>query len=205
VRESARVFKDNLTKVSATTYDQNLVDADKLFRNDERKFWFPSAESKFREAVTALRVYVAGLKSTPPTSKPMNRRNVELIRLFQAWTDLLGDAHASLFKRTEDDGSSVPMWRTDDYFYHAQGFAHVTHYLVSAVEREYEAELRERPTVATLLAEVGDALGRAATLKPMIVLDSSPASVLANHRRNLDVYIVEARQKMYSIREELEK
>jgi hypothetical protein len=29
--------------------------------------------------------------------------------------------------------------------------------------------------------------------------------VLANHRRNLDTYITEARQKMYSIREELEK
>jgi hypothetical protein len=29
--------------------------------------------------------------------------------------------------------------------------------------------------------------------------------VLANHRRNLDAYLVDARQKLYSIREELEK
>ena len=42
-------------------------------------------------------------------------------------------------------------------------------------------------------------------LKPLIVLDGGPDGLIANHRRNLDVYIVEARQKMYSIREELEK
>ena len=30
-------------------------------------------------------------------------------------------------------------------------------------------------------------------------------SLFANHRRNLDAFINEARQKMYSIREELEK
>jgi hypothetical protein len=37
------------------------------------------------------------------------------------------------------------------------------------------------------------------------VLDGSDAGLTANHRRNLDVYIAEARQKIYSIREELEK
>jgi primosomal protein N'' len=42
-------------------------------------------------------------------------------------------------------------------------------------------------------------------LKPLIVLDGGPDKVFANHRRNLSTYLNEARQKMYSIREELEK
>ena len=42
-------------------------------------------------------------------------------------------------------------------------------------------------------------------MKPLIVLDGSDAGLTANHRRNLDVYIAEARQKIYSIREELDK
>lgn len=206
LRESTRVFKDHLTKVSATEYDSNLVDADTMFRNDARKFWFPSAESRFQEGANALRRYLSGLQAKPPKSKMLNRRNVELIRLFQAWSDLLGDAHANLFKSHEADGSSVPLWRTDDYFYHAQGFAHVMHHLSRALRREYAAgEVASRPTVAQLLDEVIDALGHAAVLKPLIVLDGSPAGLFANHRRNLDGYIVEARQKMYSIREELEK
>jgi hypothetical protein len=37
------------------------------------------------------------------------------------------------------------------------------------------------------------------------VLDGAPDGIFANHRRNLDGYISEARQKMYSIREELER
>jgi hypothetical protein len=52
---------------------------------------------------------------------------------------------------------------------------------------------------------VADSLGDAATMKPLIVLDGSPSGLTANHRRNLDGYIVDARQKLYSIREELEK
>ncbi len=205
LRESVRVFKDHLTKVSATEYDPNLVAAETAFRNDAERFWFPSAESKFREGAQSVERYIEGLRTTPPRSKPINRRNVELIRLFQNWTDLLGDAHANLFKTRETDGSAVPIWRTDDYFYHAQGFAHVMVHLILAVKREYAVDFLNRPSVVEVIDEVADALGRAATLKPLMVLDGSASGLFANHRRNLDGYIVEARQKMYSIREELEK
>ena len=199
MRESTRVFRDHLTKVSATEYDPNLVDADTKLRNDEYKFWFPSAESRFGEAVEALRRYVQGLGVEPRISKPINRRNVELIRLFQSWTDLLGGAHANLY---DED---VSVWRTDDHFYHAQGLAHVMVHLTAAIRREYEAELRDRGTVLELLAQVEHSLARAALLKPLVVLDGDPAGLFANHRRNLDAYIFDARQLLYSIREELEK
>ncbi len=205
MRESVRVLKDHLTKVSATEFDPNLVIADTALRNDAKKFWLPSAEGKYWEGTQALASYVEGLQTTPPTSKPMNKRNVELIRLLQTWTDLLGDAHANLFKEREPDGSSIRMWRTDDYFYHAQGFAHVMYHLALAVRREYESELATRPTVLNLFDEVAQALGKAAMLKPLVIFDGRASGFLANHRRNLDVYIAEARQKMYSIREELEK
>ena len=194
-----RVFKDHLTKVSSNEYDANLVAADTAFRNDAEKLWLPSAESKFREGIRHLRAYVDGLKTTPPHSKPINQRNVELIRLFQAWTDLLGDAHANLYREPES------VWRTDDDFYRAQGFTHVMYYLVRAIGREYQHEFETKPVMRTLFDEVADALHRAAVLKPLIVFDGSPDGVFANHRRNLDAYITEARQKMYSIREELER
>jgi hypothetical protein len=205
VRESTRVLKDHLTKVSSTEYDRNLVDADTAFRNDMTRLWLPSAESKLREGVRALRRYVDGLHAEPPTSKPITGRNMELIRLFQSWGDLLGDAHASLFKDREPDGSAVSMTRTDDYFYHAQGVAHAMHHLAAAVEREYADDFVDRPALLQLLHESADDLGRAADVKPFVVLDGGPAGLFANHRRNLDAAIVDARQKIYSIREELEK
>src|SRR5512146_1857246 len=94
VRETMRVFKDHLTKVSSNEYDSNLVIADTDFRNDAQKWILPSAEFKYRDGVRHLRLYVAGLHATPQTSRELNQRNVELIRLIQTWGDLLGDAHA---------------------------------------------------------------------------------------------------------------
>jgi hypothetical protein len=205
VRESTRVLKDHLTKVSSTEYDPNLVAADTAFRNDMTRLWLPSAESKLREGVRALRAYVAGLHATPPRSKPIAGRNMELIRLFQAWGDLLGDAHASLIKETEPDGSPVAITRTDDYYYHAQGVAHAVGHLAAAIGREYEDELKGRPVLRQLLQEVASGLGRVALSKPIVVLDGGVAGLLANHRRNLDADVVDARQKLYSLREELEK
>jgi hypothetical protein len=199
VRESVRVFKDHLTKVSSDQYDDNLVVADTDFRNDAFRFWFPSAESKYRDGVSRLRAYVDGLKTTPLTSRPMNRRNMELIRLMQAWTDMLGDAHGALYQ------ASPGFFRTDDVFYHAQGVAYVMYHLTQAIEREYRDGFVSKPIITTLFSEVEVALGRAASLKPVVVLDGSPSGVFANHRRNLDAFISEARQKLYSIREELEK
>jgi hypothetical protein len=199
VRETTRVLKDHLTKVSSDQYDPTLVDADTMFRNDAEKLWFPSAESRFKRGVADLKSYIDGLRENPPRSKLLNRRNIELIRLFQAWSDMLGDAHSSLYR---DD---VGFLHTDDVFYHAQGVAHVMYHVLRAVHVEYQGGFQNRPILDTLVEECAAALYQAATLKPLVVLDGGPASIFANHRRNLDAYINEARQKMYSIREELEK
>jgi len=205
VRETTRVFKDHLTKVSSNEYDPNLVIADTDFRNDPQKWMLPSAESKYRDAVQHLHMYVAGLHATPETSRELNQRNVELVRLLQSWGDMLGDAHANLYRTRKDDGSAVHSWEVDDYFYHAQGCAHVMYHMMQAVKREYHQSLTTKPVLAQLFDETIDALGKAAVLKPLIVLDGSPDGIFANHRRNLDTYISEARQKLYSIREELER
>lgn len=205
VRESVRVFKDHLTKVSSTEFDPALVRADTAFRNDAERLWFPSAESRFRSGIAELKTYIAGLKAPSPTSKPITGRNVELIRLVQTWGDLLGDAHGSLLKDQESDGRPVSAWDTDDYFYRAQGVAHVIHHLLLAVRREYQGDFGGRQTLGELVDGAAAMLGRAAVLKPLVVVDGSPESMLANHRHNLDVLIVDARQKLYSVREELEK
>jgi hypothetical protein len=205
VRETTRVFKDHLTKVSSNEYDPNLVIADTDFRNDAQKWMLPSAESKYRDAVQHLHMYVAGLHATPETSRELNQRNVELVRLLQSWGDMLGDAHANLYRTRKDDGSAVHSWEVDDYFYHAQGCAHVMFHMMQAVKREYHQSLTTKPVLAQLFDETIDALGKATVLKPLIVLDGSSDGIFANHRRNLDTYISEARQKLYSIREELER
>jgi hypothetical protein len=205
VRETTRIFKDHLTKVSSNQYDPNLVIADTDFRNDAEKWVLPTPEGKYDDGIERLRQYVAGLHTTPPTSRELNTRAVELIRLFQTWTDLLGDAHANLYRSNKDDGSPVHSWDCDHYFYHAQGYAHVMYYMMQALEREYAGQIKDDPVLKTMFDESIDALGKASVMKPLIVLNGSSDGLFANHRRNLDAYISEARQKMYSIREELQR
>ena len=61
----------HLTKVSSDQYDPNLLAADTAFRNDPKRLWLPSAESKYREGVARLRAYVAALdRGTGRTSQP---------------------------------------------------------------------------------------------------------------------------------------
>jgi len=201
IRETNRVFRDSLTKISSDTFDTNLVKADTMFRNDERKLWFPSAENRFKRGVKALKAYIEGLHTSPVSSSLLNQRNVELIKLFEAWTDLLGSAHGNLYRTLNADGSKIRMWQTDNYFYRAQGNAYVMYHVIQALEREYYAHLSH--SVKDLFHEVEEALEEAATLKPVIVLNGDAAGITANSRRNLDVFISEARDKMFSIETEL--
>lgn len=199
VRETVRVMKDHLTKVSSDEYDKHLVDADTAFRNDPRRWILPAAETRLREGVLNLRLYIEGLHTVPPKSKLLNLRNVELIRLFQAWMDQLGAAHGTLYR------DPISFTTGDDDFYFAQGMAYSLSHLLPAVWREYRDEMQGRPVMQTLFDEVTTALANAGTMKPLIVMNGGPESIFASHRRNLDAFINEARQKMYSIREELEK
>src|SRR6185436_10838792 len=40
-RESARVLRDQMTKISSTEFDPNLTTASMALQNDPTKFWFP--------------------------------------------------------------------------------------------------------------------------------------------------------------------
>jgi hypothetical protein len=199
LRETVRVFKDHLTKISSDEYDQNLVQAENLLRNDPEKWAFPSAEDRYEKAVQRLQAYVEGLAADPPTSRPINARNVELMRLIQVWGDLLGSAHSDLLR---DD---VAWFQIDDVFYRTTGYCHVMATMTPAIRTEYAREIEGRPVLGTLFEEAEAPLRRCARMKPLVVLNGGDTSFLANQRRNLDAYVTEARQKFYSIREELEK
>jgi len=199
LRETVRVFKDHLTKISSDEYDGNLVKADNLLRNDAEKWAFPSAEDRYGKAVEHLQAYVEGLQVDPPTSRPINARNVELMRLIQVWSDILGSAHADLMR------DEIPWFRVDDVFYHTTGNCHVMALMIPAIRIEYSREIDARPILGTLFEEAELPLEKCATMKPLVVLNGGDTSFLANQRRNLDAYVTEARQKFYSIREELDK
>ncbi len=203
-RKSLQAFKEHLTKDSDNNVDPDVFEADALFASDGERFWFPSAESQFIRGIERLRRYVEGVRNGSRRSHPMTTGSAELGQLLQIWSDLLADAHANLHKEQEADGRSVWL-RTDRYFYAAQGCAHVQYALLSAIKHEYYRLLTANLPVQLLIDEAREALRQAALMNPPLILNGSPSGLLANHRRNLDAYIVEARQKMVALQEELRK
>jgi len=197
LRETLRIFKDELTKVSNDAYDKNLVAADNLLRNDPDKWAFPSAESRYGEAVQRLDDYVAGLQGPAPSSRPIITRNTELIALLDEWNKLLGGAHADMYA-TDTDWFAV-----DDVFYRATGYCHVIANMLPTIELEYQPELASREGMQALFKELHPPLARCAVIKPIYTFNGRDSGMLANQRRNLDSYINEARQKIYTLRDAL--
>jgi len=204
VRESMQVLKDQLTKGDGEDYDPDLLEADALFRADAKQLWFPSAENQFAHGIEKVRQYVYGLHNSSPRSRPMTVSEAKLVPLLQVWIDLLEEAHGSLYKLPGVDGRGM-WWHADDYFYRAQGYAHVIHALMQALTREYSLPLSVKPVMSVLFAEAREALREAALMNPLMILTGSPSGIFADHCRNLDAYLTEARQKMYVIRDELDK
>ena len=56
VRETTRVFKDHLTKVSSNEYDPNLVIADTDFRNDAERWILPARRQVRRRHRASARI-----------------------------------------------------------------------------------------------------------------------------------------------------
>ena len=199
VRVTLAVMMDDLTKAASDAVDPNLGHADTAFQTDARRLWSPSAESRYDDGVQALADYVRGLGPALRTSKPITQQHDGLPHLLAVWSDLLGKAHVELYR---DDLRQQPLrsWEIDDLFYRAQGYAHVLAHCTRALEREYAQRLAAQPELAALFDQAATSLLAAATMKPFVILDGAPDGVLANHRRNLDAALGDARQTLEAIR-----
>jgi len=202
VRVTLAVMMDDLTKAESDPVDANLGHADSAFQTDPRRLWSPNAESSYQSGIQALVLYVRGLGPALGTSKPFTQQHDGLPHLVAAWATLLAKAHVDLYR---DDLRERPLrpWETDDVFYRAQGYAHVLAYCTQALEHEYAQRLAKQPALADLFAHAEASLLAAATMKPFVVLDGGPESMIANHRRNLDGVLSDARQTLEAIRDKL--
>ena len=116
-------------------------------------------------------------------SRELNQRNVELVRLMQAWSDMLGDAHANLYRTPQNRqrNSRAGHGTVDNYFYEAQGYAHVMYYMMQAVKREYTPRLADQTGAGDAVRRSHRPVGQGGeVLKPLIVLDGAPDGIFAN-------------------------
>jgi len=215
VRYNIRVLRDNLSRMRTT--DKLDSAAEKAFTslsNDPYKWWFPSAESKWKEANRGLAAFYENLLSGTSHFYP---RADNLVELLQQYASLMGGANTRLINAPHDIDSSlaveeqgkdrsesptmidinIPWYRIDNNFYYAQGIAYALYESFKAIRIDFIDVLTDKNSLK-LVDKILENLERC-YFEPLIVFNGDPGSIFANHSLNLSGVFNDARQKTNSL------
>ncbi len=213
IRYNTRVLRDNLTRMRTTDkLDPYAEKAFTSFSNDPNKFWFPSAESKWKEGNQALKEYFNNLVAGESTFYP---RADNLIQLLDQYLSLMGGVNTRLIAAagqktpssaskgspgtalTDEKQIKIPWHEIDDNFYYAQGVAYSLHLSFIAIRKDFYSVLQDKNAL-DMVDKIIDNLGRC-NFEPLIVFNGDPDSIFANHSLNLSGIFNDARQKINSL------
>jgi len=215
VRYNVRVLRDNLSRMRTT--DKLDVDAEAAFTslsNDPYKWWFPSAESKWKLASEKLGTYYENLLSGKSNFYP---RADNLVELLSQYVSLMGGVNTRLINAPRDlkkalsieEGKKVsapgqdmvdidiPWHEIDNNFYYAQGVAYALQASFAAIRIDFLDVLMDKNSV-NLVDKILENLERC-YFEPLIVFNGNPGSIFANHSLNLSGVFNDARQKINSL------
>jgi len=214
VRYNGRVLRDNLSRMRTTDrLDPSAEAAFTNLSNDPLKWWFPSAESKWKAGLAQLETYHRNLLSGKSHFYP---RADNLIELLNQYLSLMGGVNTRLINAPRDLKSTlgveeqkdktspaptvdidIPWRQIDDNFYYAQGVAYALHESFRAIRVDFHDVLTDKNS-ANLVDKILEILGRC-DFEPLIVFNGDPDSIFANHSLNLSGIFNDARQKMNSL------
>ncbi|BBO74452.1 hypothetical protein DSCW_18690 [Desulfosarcina widdelii] len=189
-RRTTVALAERISRTGTTdSFDENLEQAMNWFMVKATSYWFPSAESKYREGLEELEAYLEKLKAGKAT---FYTRTDNLIPLLASFEDLLGSCDENLVKRINEDGSPVSFFAADDYFFYTQGVASAMGTVLEAVHHDFLLTLESRHGTE-LLHHAIVSCQQAAELDPWIILDRDLSSIFANHRANIAAPVSHAR------------
>ncbi|MBW1818329.1 MAG: DUF2333 family protein, partial [Deltaproteobacteria bacterium] len=182
--------------------------------NDPFKWWFPSAESKWKLALKSLTQYYDDLFTGKSGFYP---RADNLVELLSQYASLMGGVNTRLMNAPRDrkqvlaleEGETVdteakkmveihvPWRKIDDNFYYAQGVAYALYESFRAIRVDFREVLIDKNSLK-MMDKVLEDLSRC-HFEPLIVFNGDPDSVFANHSLNLSGMFNDARQKVYSL------
>jgi hypothetical protein len=174
---------------STASFDPHLERAMNWLMVKADEYWFPSAESKYKDAVDELTLYRDRLQRGEAN---FFTRADNLIPLLAAFEDLLGSCDENLVKQFEDDGEPVSHFMADDYFYYAKGVAIAMYPIMEAVAHDFHSTLQNRNGVDVIHHAI-HSLSIAIEINPWYITEADLDGILANHRANIAAPISHAR------------
>ena len=174
---------------STASFDPHLEQAMNWLMVKAEEYWFPSSETKYKDAVVELFLYRDRLRSGEAN---FFTRADNLIPLLAAFEDLLGSCDENLVKQVEDNGEPVSHFMADDYFYYAQGVAIAMLPIMEAVAVDFHNTLENRRGVDVIHHAI-HSLTIATEIQPWYITEADLDGILANHRANIAAPISHAR------------
>jgi len=189
-RRSAVILSQRISRTGSTAaFDSDLENAMNWFMIKADRYWFPSAESKYRASLDGLRNYFYKLERG---EAQFYTRTDNLIPLLMAYQDLLGSSDENLVKSHEDDRTPVSYFKSDDYFYYAQGVASAMVIILEAIEKDFSIMVSREGGMEVLHHAI-KSCHHAMEIDPWIIFNSDLSSLFANHRLNMAAPISHAR------------
>jgi hypothetical protein len=189
-RRTVEVLLERISSTGGSqTFDKDLETARNNLMINASDYMLPSAEDSYEEALDSLKNYRGKLMNGTAF---FYGRIDNLIPLLRAYENLLGSCDDKLIKHYEDDGSEVSWFQADDYFYYAKGVASAMHSILEAVAVDFDTAIETRRGTE-ILHHTLEALHHATQIDPILILDSAPDGILANHRANMAAPISHAR------------
>jgi hypothetical protein len=215
IRYNIRGLRDNLSRMRTTDKLEPLAEqAYTALSNDPYKWWFPSAESKWKMASENLGAFYQNLLTGKSHFYP---RADNLVELLTQYASLMGGVNTRLLNAPRDmnevlavdheekhsSGSprmvdtDIPWHLIDNNFYYAQGVAYALHESFMAIRIDFIDVLRDKNSVQ-LVDKILEDLVRC-DFEPLVVFNGDPGSLFANHSLNLSGVFNDARLKVDSL------
>lgn len=189
-RRTVVILAERISRTGATaSFDRNLENAMNWFMIKADRYWFPSPESKYKDGLKELRLYMEKLEKGAAN---FHTRTDNLIPLLMAYEDLLGSCEENLVKENETGDKKVSFFKADDYFFYAQGVASAMGTILEAIAEDFLITVESRRG-AEVLHHAIESCHHAAAIDPLMITNSSLSGVLANHRANLAAPMSHAR------------
>ncbi len=213
VRRAMLIFRDHLSRYGPTyPINSHLDKAFNDFSYSPNKFWLPSSESVYKDALKELMLYRDNLLQPGETKKEEGSfffpRADNLIYLVRQFKEILGDCHSRLTKMVEDNGKPVSFFKIDDYFYYSYGVMAATLELFKAIRIDFQEEIKVKSAnqvVDDIIRVMSEPIILLQKREPFIIIDRPIISIFNNHRAQLNRPLADALQKISSLEETLIK
>jgi hypothetical protein len=190
-RRTTVILTERLSRTgSVEALNKNLERAMDWLMTKPERYWFPSPESRYEDALAEIAAYKRNLENGAAV---FYARADTLLPLLGAYDNLLGSCDENLVRTKELNGDPVSWSRVDDYFYYAKGVASALEIILEAVMEDFQPVLENRHGVEILHHAIASCQ-RASEIEPwFFITDSDFSGILANHRANMAAPISHAR------------